>query len=87
MASYINGLSNGRIVLVAVMDKGSYNLTENAKQAMESLGSAHIRDLAWRDSWAIIGVKGAPIGSVPEAHSPTLGAMPKLSCACRPCIW
>lgn len=41
-------------------------MTEAAYLALESLGSAKTRDVGSRDSWAIIGVKGAAIGSVPE---------------------
>jgi hypothetical protein len=36
--------------------------------ACESLGSCKIRDVKYRDSWCIIGEKGAEIGSVPEVH-------------------
>jgi RHS repeat-associated protein len=44
------------------------SMTENAYQALESLGSSLCRDVEFRDSWAMIGVKGAPQGSVPEVH-------------------
>ena len=43
-------------------------MTEAAYLALESLGSAKTRAVGSRDSWAMIGVKGAPIGSVPELH-------------------
>ncbi|MCP4704268.1 MAG: peptidoglycan DD-metalloendopeptidase family protein [candidate division Zixibacteria bacterium] len=70
MATFINGLPNGRIVLAAVKDDGSSNMTESAKLALESIGSAHCRDVGFRDSWAIIGVKGAAQGSVVEKYVP-----------------
>ena len=66
MATFINGLPNGRIVLVGILDEGSVKMTENAYQALEGLGSTKTRQVVFRDSWAIIGLKGAPIGSVPE---------------------
>ncbi|MFQ5722493.1 MAG: C25 family cysteine peptidase, partial [Candidatus Aminicenantales bacterium] len=69
MAEFINGLSEGRIVLAAIKDEGSVSMTENAYLALESLGSALTRQVGPRDSWAIIGRKGAVIGSVPEAMS------------------
>lgn len=43
-------------------------MTESALAACESLGSALIRNTQYRDSWCLIGEKGAAIGSVPEFH-------------------
>ena len=68
MADFIDGLPTGRIVLVGILDEGSVKMTENAFQALESLGSDYTRDVGLRDSWAMIGVKGAAIGTVPEMH-------------------
>jgi hypothetical protein len=39
--------------------------------ACESLGSSLIRNIKHRDSWCIIGEKGAENGSVPEACKPS----------------
>ncbi|MDZ7262597.1 MAG: C25 family cysteine peptidase, partial [candidate division KSB1 bacterium] len=66
MAHYIQNLPQGRIVLVAINDEGSRNMTEVAYLALESLGSQLARSVGYRDSWAMIGRKGAPVGSVPE---------------------
>jgi hypothetical protein len=66
MARYIQQLPVGRIVLAGIMDEGSQNLTPAAYLALESLGSQLIRTVGFRDSWAIIGRKGAAIGTVPE---------------------
>ena len=71
MESFINSLSEGMYVLCAIKDDGSYNMTEAAYQALESIGSQYCRDVGFRDSWAIVGVKGAPIGSVKERRNPT----------------
>ncbi|MCH8957796.1 hypothetical protein IIA28_21150, partial [candidate division KSB1 bacterium] len=67
LAEFINNLSDGRIVLAAIKDEGSRAMTENAHLALESIGSAMTRQVGSRDSWALIGMKGAAIGSVPEA--------------------
>ncbi|MFQ6114107.1 MAG: interleukin-like EMT inducer domain-containing protein, partial [bacterium] len=69
MAQFINDLPFGRMVLAAIQDEGSASMTENAYLALESIGSALTRQVGFRDSWAIIGRKGAAIGSVPEAMS------------------
>jgi len=70
-AALIESLPVGRLAAITAMDDATSNLTERAKQACESIGSSHIRQLAFRGSWAIIGVKGAPVGTVAE----TLGAI------------
>lgn len=66
LAAYINDIPFGRVVLVAIKDDGHVNMTEPAYLALESLGSALCRDVRLRSSWCIMGIKGAPIGSVPE---------------------
>ncbi len=65
-AALLEGLPTGRIVAIAVKDDASQNLHERARKACESLGSAEIRHLSWRQSWVIVGIKGAAIGSVAE---------------------
>ncbi|MFQ6114748.1 MAG: C25 family cysteine peptidase, partial [bacterium] len=69
MAKFINGLPEGSIVLAGIVDEGSSSMTEAAYQALESLGSALTRQVEFRDSWALIGWKGAPIGTVAETLS------------------
>lgn len=66
LAAIINTLENNTFILAAIADEGSVQLTEIAHLAIESIGSQYTRQIGRRDSWAIIGRKGAPIGSVPE---------------------
>jgi hypothetical protein len=66
MAVLIEGLGKGKIVLAAIMDEGTVSMTERAYRALETIGSAQCRQVGARSSWAIIGRKGAPIGSVSE---------------------
>ena len=66
---FLEGIQPGRRVLVAIADEGGKNKTERLNKAFESIGSAKIRTLAFRGSWAISGWKGAAIGSVREAIS------------------
>lgn len=69
LVTFINRQELGAIVLAAIKDEGSNQLREPQYAALESLGSAHIRTLGGRDSWALIGRKGAAPGSAIEAHS------------------
>ncbi|MCU0453797.1 MAG: C25 family cysteine peptidase [Bacteroidetes bacterium] len=69
LIEYLRSIPSGRRVLVAVSDEGSVNKTERLNRELESIGSAMIRLLGFRGSWAISGWKGAPVGSVPEART------------------
>ena len=82
LAGLIHKVPVGRIVIAVVWDEGSTDLTENAKLALESIGSALIRNVGYREAWGIIGRKGAAPGSVPEvqhANSTALRAVQRLT--------
>lgn len=64
----MNAIDDGFIVLLAGKDDFVENMTESALKACESVGSSLIRNVQYRDSWCIIGEKGAVVGSVPEFH-------------------
>ena len=56
---FLQGLSDGTVVLVASMDDATDSLTEDAKMAIRSLGATEIDNLGYRGSYALIGVKGS----------------------------
>jgi len=58
MVKFINNIKDGRIVLVAVQDEGSKNLTDEGKTALESLGAINPGAMEYRGSFAFVGVKG-----------------------------
>jgi hypothetical protein len=62
----IQAQPNGSLVAIAVKEEGMRHLSDEAKQACESIGSALIRQVSY-GSWTIVGRKGAAPGSVPEA--------------------
>ena len=68
LASFIEGVKEDAIVVVAAKDEASVALTGHAKKALESIGSDQIGHLQYRDSWCIIGQKGAEPGSAMELH-------------------
>jgi hypothetical protein len=70
LATLIREAPRGKIIAATIWDSATDRLTENAIQALISIGSVSIRAVDRRDAWAIIGRKGAPPGSVPEAHHP-----------------
>ncbi len=70
MAAYILRIDEDKIVMVAIRDEGSYRMTEAAYLAMESLGGALTRQVGFRDSYVLLGRKGAEKGTVPELLVP-----------------
>ena len=67
LANFIAQIPGGYIVAVAVKDDGAANLTEDAVQALRSLGAQIDLRAAQHLSHAIIGVKGAAPGTALEA--------------------
>ncbi|MBI4786359.1 MAG: hypothetical protein HY782_04860 [Chloroflexi bacterium] len=69
LARFIAEIPNGRIVAVAVRDEGSRYLTQDAVNALRSIGASEDLRGKWRWSHAIIGVKGAAPGTALEMAS------------------
>ena len=67
LVQFLNAVSNGYLVLAVIIDDGWTNLTSAAKNVYHAIGSKLIDSVQYRDSWAIIGKKGATPGSVQEA--------------------
>ncbi len=74
LVQFIDKIPNGRIVTVAVCDEASRHLTEQAVNALRSIGGAEDLRARFRWSHAMIGVKGASPGTVLEAASETMPA-------------
>ncbi|MEK6288867.1 MAG: FG-GAP-like repeat-containing protein [Acidobacteriota bacterium] len=69
LTNFLDGLSNGGLVMLAVGDEAgltqdnscthfSFPWIEPFYQALEALGSTQIRNYCFRNSWAIVAVKG-----------------------------
>src|SRR5262249_30662096 len=69
LIDFLNTLSSGTVVLVAVGDEAGLNQldacarlefswVEAGLQALEALGSTQLRSYCYRDSWGMIAVKG-----------------------------
>ena len=67
MARFVDGLSDGTVVVAAVKHDGGGALTEAGVQALRSIGAAEdLRGTLWL-SHLVVGVKGAPPGQAWEA--------------------
>jgi hypothetical protein len=60
LAQLIGQVKDGYLILLAIKDDGSAQMTESAFRALEGLGSQFCRQVKGRDSWAMISHKGRP---------------------------
>ena len=69
LATFIQGLERGKIVILALKDEGALSLTAEAVEVLKTLGARE--DLRGKLHWshALIGVKGARPGEALEASS------------------
>ncbi|KAI1307326.1 hypothetical protein EDD11_004512 [Mortierella claussenii] len=68
LARLVDWIHSGMIVVCAGKDDCFEHLTSAARLALKQLGSEHINDVKYRDSWCMIGEKGAKLGTAIEAH-------------------
>ncbi len=61
LATFLNQLPVGQIVVFSVKDDASYSLTKMARETIASMGSEKIYDLDMRDSWGMIAIKGVGV--------------------------
>jgi len=68
LTQFISAIPNGLFVVDVVVDDGANNLKQSTRDALKTIGSKFIDQVSFRDSWSIIGKKGAVVGSVPEIY-------------------
>ncbi len=69
LVEFINSVPSGNYVLAGIKDTGPRYLVDDFRKAIKTIGSRYADQIGFRDSWAIIGRKGAETGSVPEKLS------------------
>ncbi|APF16793.1 RHS repeat-associated core domain-containing protein [Caldithrix abyssi DSM 13497] len=87
MADFINNVATGHYVIGVIKDDGSQSMTENAYNALASVGCQHSRDVGYRYSYAFIGKKGeSSCGYEAYAHAGH-GFVDKTIGDLRPLAW
>jgi len=73
LIQYLQSLTANEYVAFVICDDGAqsvlgYSAGTPVRNEIKNFGSALIDNVKYRESWCMIGKKGAPIGSVPEAY-------------------
>ncbi len=66
LAQFLEDLPYNTLILQIVSTDGAQGLTERIKAAVRMFGSRYIDSLRYRDSWIMLGRKGAPVGTARE---------------------
>uniref|UniRef100_A0A0A9YQB8 Protein O-linked-mannose beta-1,2-N-acetylglucosaminyltransferase 1 n=1 Tax=Lygus hesperus TaxID=30085 RepID=A0A0A9YQB8_LYGHE len=61
MSLFLNMISDGRIIIFAIKDEGTFQLKAAARALLARLGSRHAQGLSWRDMWAMVTQKGGKV--------------------------
>lgn len=58
MAFFLNMVSDGRILIFALKDEGTFQMKAAARDLLRKLGSTKSQAIGWRDMWAMVCRKG-----------------------------
>jgi beta-1,2-N-acetylglucosaminyltransferase len=58
LALFLSLVSDGRVLIFAIKDEGTFQLRGPARRLLARLGSAVAAQVGWRDMWALVAVKG-----------------------------
>lgn len=78
LINYIDALPEGKMVALTICDDAAQTVLgfsggTPVRRAIETLGSLYIDSVRYRESWCMLGIKGAPTGSVPESYKKLFG--------------
>lgn len=74
MSLFLNMISDGRIIIFAIKDEGTFQLKGAARSLLTRLGSRHAQGLSWRDMWAMVTEKGGKVYGESYSKSATFSS-------------
>lgn len=70
MSLFLNMVSDGRVIIFAIKDEGTFQMKPAARDLLKRLGSKRAAHLNWRDMWAMVTVKGGKLLGEVYSKSP-----------------
>ncbi|XP_054161099.1 protein O-linked-mannose beta-1,2-N-acetylglucosaminyltransferase 1-like [Oppia nitens] len=70
MSLFLSMVTNGRIVVMCIKDEGTFQMKQSTRDLLKRLGSLRSQQIAWRDMWAIVVVKGEKMLAEGYSRSP-----------------
>ncbi|KAI2809946.1 Protein O-linked-mannose beta-1,2-N-acetylglucosaminyltransferase 1 [Blomia tropicalis] len=70
MSLFLNMITDGRIIVFAIKDEGTFQMKQSARQILKRLGSERASQIGWRDMWSMVVKKGDRAYGEAYAKSP-----------------
>lgn len=73
LSLFLNLISDGRIIIFAVKDEGTFQMKQAARDLLKRMGSKRSFQIGWRDMWCFVVRKGIHPESFGEAYAKSPG--------------
>ncbi|XP_074595619.1 protein O-linked-mannose beta-1,2-N-acetylglucosaminyltransferase 1-like isoform X2 [Brevipalpus obovatus] len=70
MSLFLSMVSDGRLIIFAIKDEGTFQMKQAARDLLRRLGSKRVHHLGWRDMWAMVVQKGGKLIAESYSKSP-----------------
>ncbi len=89
MSLFLSLISDGRILVLAIKDEGTFQMKAAARALLTRLGSSKAASIGWRDMWALVVRKGSATETVsppPKAFGEAYAKSPEFNSWAAPVL-
>ncbi|KPM02381.1 O-linked-mannose beta-1,2-N-acetylglucosaminyltransferase 1-like protein [Sarcoptes scabiei] len=69
MSLFLNLVSDGRIIIFAIKDEGTFQMKQSTRDLLKRMGSKRYNQIGWRDTWCFVMKKGSHPQVYGEAYA------------------
>nr|XP_046914678.1 protein O-linked-mannose beta-1,2-N-acetylglucosaminyltransferase 1-like [Dermatophagoides farinae] len=73
MSLFLNLITDGRIIVFAIKDEGTFQMKQAARDLLKRMGSKRSHQIGWRDMWCFVVRKNTQDGDKSESSSNVFG--------------